>query len=332
MKPYLCFLVFLFFLSCQNQPTAEEKSVKTDKKVTNIRIGEVNEKELAMGSNTIAIVGATLIDGTGEPPVPQASIVIKGNSIVNVGPSASITIPDGAEVIDGEGLYLLPGLIDSHFHLNNNELPNLVLSRGVTSIRDPGAWIESYAAVRKSNLIPPRLFLTGPHLDMPPPAYPKNSYLIRDPMEARRAVNLFADQGASAIKVYFRLSAEIIKEVCATADRRGIPVVAHLEITNATAAIQAGVDGIEHVTSFGTDLLPTYEAEQYKQSVLADNNARREGRYQVWDAIDIESPKVDSLLVFLKTRGTVVSPTLGAFEYQFGNNNHDTIKVNAFKT
>jgi imidazolonepropionase-like amidohydrolase len=150
-------------------------------------------------------------------------------------------------------------------------------------------------------------------------------------MEARKDVNLFADQGASAIKVYFRLSTEIIKEVCATADRRGIPVVAHLEITNATAAIQAGVDGIEHVTSFGTDLLPTFEAEQYKQSVLADNNARREGRYQVWDAIDIESPKVDSLLIFLKTWGTVVSPTLGAFEYQFGNNQHDTSKVNAFK-
>jgi imidazolonepropionase-like amidohydrolase len=119
--------------------------------------------------------------------------------------------------------------------------------------------------------------------------------------------------------------------VCYTADQRGIPVTAHLEITSAMQAIEAGVDGIEHITSFGTDLLPIYEAEQYKQSIIEDNNARREGRYQVWNAIDLTSERVDSLLRFLKQKGTVVSPTLGAFEYQFGEDKTDTVKVKAFE-
>jgi imidazolonepropionase-like amidohydrolase len=166
---------------------------------------------------------------------------------------------------------------------------------------------------------------------MAPPAYPKNSYLIRDIIEARDAVNKFADQGASAIKVYFRLPAAIIKAVCYTAHQRGIPVTAHLEITSAMQAIEAGVDGIEHITSFGTDLLPTYEAEQYKQSVLADNNARREGRYQAWSVIDMNNRRVDSLLSFLHQKGTIVSPTLGAFEYRFGEGKTDTVKVRAFE-
>jgi len=330
MKSYQYLLVFLLFISCTNESSTQEQTAITNPGSGNM-IREINHKELPIGAKTIAIVGATLIDGTGKPPLSNATVVIKGNSILEVGPSGSLSIPKEAEIVDGKGLTLLPGLIDAHFHLNNNELPNLVLQRGITSVRDPGAWIESYSAVRDSDITPPRLFLTGPHLDMPPPAYPKNSYLIRDPIEARYAVNKFADQGASAIKIYIRLPVAIIKEVCATAHQRGIPVTAHLEITSAMEAIAAGVDGIEHVTSFGTDLLPTFEAQQYEQSVLADNSARREGRYQVWNAIDIEGDKVDSLLLFLKQHRTVVSPTLGAFEYRFGEDKTDSIKVRAFE-
>lgn len=330
MKSYQYLLVFLLFISCTNESSTQEQTAITNPGSGNM-IREINHKELPIGAKTIAIVGATLIDGTGKPPLSNATVVIKGNSILKVGPSGSLSIPKEAEIVDGKGLTLLPGLIDAHFHLNNNELPNLVLQRGITSVRDPGAWIESYSAVRDSDITPPRLFLTGPHLDMPPPAYPKNSYLIRDPIEARYAVNKFADQGASAIKIYIRLPVAIIKEVCATAHQRGIPVTAHLEITSAMEAIAAGVDGIEHVTSFGTDLLPTFEAQQYEQSVLADNSARREGRYQVWNAIDIEGDKVDSLLLFLKQHRTVVSPTLGAFEYRFGEDKTDSIKVRAFE-
>lgn len=330
MKSYQYLLVFLLFISCTNESSTQEQTAITNPGSGNM-IREINHKELPIGAKTIAIVGATLIDGTGKPPLSNATVVIKGNSILEVGPSGSLSIPKEAEIVDGKGLTLLPGLIDAHFHLNNNELPNLVLQRGITSVRDPGAWIESYSAVRDSDITPPRLFLTGPHLDMPPPAYPKNSYLIRDPIEARYAVNKFADQGASAIKIYIRLPVAIIKEVCATAHQRGIPVTAHLEITSAMEAIAAGVDGIEHVTSFGTDLLPTFEAQQYEQSVLEDNSARREGRYQVWNAIDIEGDKVDSLLLFLKQHKTVVSPTLGAFEYRFGEDKTDSIKVRAFE-
>ena len=331
MKPYQYLLIFLFFISCNNSTPAGEQTAIIEKSSLNNIITEVNEKELPIGNQTIAIVGATLIDGTGKPPLTDATVIIKENTIWKVGASDSFTVPENAEIVDGTDLTLLPGLIDSHFHLNNNELPNLVLRHGITTVRDPGAWIESYSAVRDSDIIPPRLFLTGPHLDMPPPAYPKNSFLIRDPIEARHAVNKFADQGASAIKVYIRLPVEIIKEVCATAHQRGIPVVAHLEITGAMEAIAVGVDGIEHVTSFGSDLLPTFEAQQYQQSVLADNSARREGRYQVWNAINIEGQKVDSLLLFLKQQGTVVSPTLGAFEYRFGEGKTDSIKVRAFE-
>ncbi len=96
-----------------------------------------------------------------------------------------------------------------------------------------------------------------------------------------------ANDGATAIKVYFGLPLGTIKEVCSVAHKYGLPVTAHLEITNAWDAINAGLDGIEHVTSFGPILIPPMEAEQYKLRVLADNDARKRGRYEVWNRIDV---------------------------------------------
>ena len=55
------------------------------------------------GQSTIAIVGATIIDGNGGPPLANGTIVLTGNRISAVGPSGSIDVPNGAQVIDGTG-------------------------------------------------------------------------------------------------------------------------------------------------------------------------------------------------------------------------------------
>src|SRR4030095_12579564 len=112
-------------------------------------------------------------------------------------------------------------------------------------------------------------------------------FIVRDADETQLAVNHNIAQGASVIKVYFRLPLGLIKVVTETAHARGVPVTAHLEIVDAADAIRAGGDGVEHVTSFGTALTPLREAEKYRQSVLADNNARRDGRYKMWSEIEI---------------------------------------------
>src|SRR6185436_17940171 len=198
----------------------------------------------------------------------------------------------------------------------DDPLPALYLTHGITSLRDPGQWTEAYDVARKGPAPVPRLFLCGPHLDSPPPAYPTDSYIVRDAEETRNAVNRFADEGASAIKVYFRLPLALIRVAVETAHARGLPVTSHLEVVDARDAIRAGVDGVEHATSFGTALLPLRDAEKYRQAVLADNSARREGRYQVWNAIDLDGPLGRSLLNLIVTHGTFVSPTLAVFERQ----------------
>jgi hypothetical protein len=149
--------------------------------------------------------------------------------------------------------------------------------------------------IKKLGIPIPRLFLTGPHLDMAPAAYPDNSLLVNDPEEARAVVNRFVDEGATALKVYFRLPLATIRAVCEAAHQRNIPVTAHLEIVRADDAIEAGLDGIEHVTSVGTAIADSMQAEKFRQAVTADNNARNEGRYQLWSKIDLDSPRVSRL-------------------------------------
>lgn len=293
---------------------------------------EVNEVAQPPAAATVAIVGATLIDGRGGPAVPDSVVIVRGDRIVAVGKRTSVTIPPGAEVVEANGLTLLPGLIDSHFHIDGDDsLPALYLSHGVTSIRDPGQWIKAYDAARKASAPVPRLFLCGPHLDWPPPAYPKDSFIVRDADETRRAVNRFVDEGASAIKVYFRLPLPLIKVAIDTAHARGVPVMGHLEIVDARAAINAGIDGIEHATSFGTALLSLRDAEMYRQAVLADNDARREGRYQVWNSVDLNTPQAHALFKLIVDRGVFVSPTLAVFERQIGDKGTTIVHVHAFK-
>ena len=295
------------------------------------RIKSLNEAELPQGTRTIAIVDVLLIDGNGGQAISNGSVLVKGNKIIAAGSSKSIQIPQGSEIIQGKGMSLLPGLIDSHFHIDGAEdLTSTFLQNGITSIRDPGLWIEVYDQVRKSGKHIPRLFLSGPHLDGSPPAYPNDAYVVRDEAEAIRQVNEVADQGSTVIKIYFRTPPGLIKAITDAAHKRGIPVTGHLEITEAKHAIEAGLDGIEHITSFGLSLTPKREAEKYRQSMLADNNYRKQGRYEAWAALNLNSATADSLTRFLVKKGTFVSPTLAIFEYQPGKGAIDSIKLKGF--
>ncbi len=295
-------------------------------------IHHLNKVAEPPASQTIAIVGATLIDGHGNLPIEDSIVIIKGNKITKIGRVWGIDIPEDAQVYNAEGKTLLPGLIDSHYHLGRNAAsPQNFLKHGVTSIRDPGAWIEKWQPTIHSIEPVPRLYLTGPHLDDYPPAYPQNSILLRDEDETRAAVNRFIDQGASAIKVYFRLTLANIRAACETAHARGIPVTAHLEIVDARDAIHAGLDGIEHVTSVGSAMLNLREMEQWRQAMITDNNYRREGRFEMWSRLDLESEQAKELVQLIVDRGVYFSATLGAFERREGDDDTTEMHVKGFE-
>lgn len=282
---------------------------------------ELNPPGAPVATQLVAIVGATLIDGRGEPPVSNSVVLVRGEKIIAVGDAKSQSIPSGAQVFDARGLTLVPGLMDSHFHIERDyELPRLYLAHGVTSVRDPGQWIRIYDPIRKFELPQPRCFVAGPHLDSPPHAYPQDAFTVTNAAQVRAAVNRFVDEGASHIKVYFRLPLELIRIACETAHRRGVPVTAHLELVDAGEAIPAGLDGVEHITSFGTALAEKVDAEKFREAVRNDNEARRKARYELWSKLDLDhSPRVQPLIDLIVKQKIFLSPTLAVFERRAGD-------------
>jgi len=69
-----------------------------------------------MGTEILAIVGGRIIEGTGAGPVPDVTIISKGNHITSVGARASTPVPEGARMLEAKCRTVLPGLIYMHQH------------------------------------------------------------------------------------------------------------------------------------------------------------------------------------------------------------------------
>lgn len=260
-----------------------------------------------------------IVDGGGGAPIENGRIVIDGDRIVRAGPSATTPAPAAVETIDLSGRTVIPGLIDSHFHIEKDHgLALRQLGYGVTAFRDPGQWDEAFGELRRTiaaDGIPgPRIFTTGPHIDGEGPAYPADSVVARDAEEARRHAEESVKRGASALKIYYRLPFAGAKAVIAVCEARRIPCTAHLELLDARELIAAGLHGIEHITSFGVSLMPRREAEAYRQAVLKNNEARRDGRYRAFAGIDLEGPQARALYSVLRERKPFLDATLAVFE------------------
>lgn len=263
--------------------------------------------------------GARIIDGSGRPPMEDTAILIDGERIAQVGRRGDIKVASNAQRIDFTGKTIVPGYIDLHFHLAND--PPLVapfLAAGVTYARDPGEWIERYepirAWIRANNMPGPRLSLAGPALDGQNPAHPTHVAVVLSPEDARKWVRTSMEMGADVIKVYYRLPLDSIRAAAEEAHRFGVPVTCHLEVVDARSAVEAGVDGIEHITSLGLNLIPPQQAERYRQAVLKDNDARGPGRNEMWASIDPHGKPALELAQFLARRRIFVTPTLAVFE------------------
>jgi imidazolonepropionase-like amidohydrolase len=254
-------------------------------------------------------------------------VVVRGDRISAVEPSGPGVV-SGADVVDLRGHTVMPGLVDLHYHIEDDpKLALRQLANGVTSFRDPGQWIEKFDGLKRiiagEQLAGPRMSLAGPHIDGDRPAYPADSTVARDPLEARHAAERNIAEGATSIKIYFRLPFASAAEVIRVCHEHHVPCTAHLEIVDARELLDAGLEGIEHITSFGTAVTPPVRAEQYRQRVLADNAARRDGRYELFAGADLDGPEATRLYGVLERTRPFVNATLAVFEVRDGTRRED---------
>ncbi len=133
--------------------------------------------------NLKAIVGATVIDGTGTPPIGNATVLVEGARIRYVAPATDGSVPQDAEVIDAGGKYVIPGLMDANVHLFAGitldllleyrgryaelveEAAQIALKAGVTTVFDTWGPLEPLIEVRdrinRGEVTGSRMFVAG---------------------------------------------------------------------------------------------------------------------------------------------------------------------------
>jgi len=201
---------------------------------------------------TVAVTHVTVVDGTGARPKSDQTVLVTGDRIMAVGKSRKLKPPAGAQVVDGTGKFLIPGLWDMHVHMS--ELPHfseLCIANGVTGVRDMFGDMTNIVAERKaiaSGKPGPRIVAAGRLIDGPKPIWP-GSIAVGDAEEGRAAVLTARREGSDFIKVYSLLPRDAYFAIAAETKRQGMVFAGHVpEAVSAAEASDAGQKSIEHLT------------------------------------------------------------------------------------
>jgi len=199
--------------------------------------------------HVIALEGATLIDGGGGDPKRDALIIIRNGHIESVARVNEIAVPRGAEEINLAGKTIVPGLIDAHAHVERWAVGRY-LAWGVTTVRDLHSSTDSGVALRSElnlgSVSGPRMFTAGAMIDGVPTTY-ANATGVSTPDQARRAVDQHAVAGVDYLKIYTKITPNLLRSLLDEAEKLRLPVAAHLGKTDAVTAARAGVISIEHM-------------------------------------------------------------------------------------
>ena len=259
-------------------------------------------------TTTTAVTGGTIIDVRTGRTTAGATVLMAGDRITAVGPSASVAVPADATRIDASGAWLIPGLTDMHAHVRTPALLPVCLAHGVTSVRDPGGNLTRGLLLRRDlsegRRLGPRMFIAGPILDGIPPLWPDISLLVDTPERAEAAVRFLAASGVDLIKVYNSVPERSLEAIVRVAHAAGLRVTGHVpRAITMTRAIELGMDGLEHIRVTGREMLPAEEAAKIDFLPVR----RREA--MLWDRFDLSWPRFDRLIERLVASGVYLDPT-----------------------
>jgi len=197
-----------------------------------------------------ALVGATLIDGSGGAPLPDAVVVVRRGRIESVGARADFHLPSRTVEMDATGRWIIPGLIDAHAHVARWALPRY-LAWGVTTVRDVHGTLDSILELRqevnRGAIVGPRIYSAGAMIDGVPTTY-SDALPAPDEKAARKQVDRLVNAGVDLIKVYSRVDPQLLRAVLDEASTFHVPVTGHLGLTDAVTAANLGIASIEHMS------------------------------------------------------------------------------------
>ncbi len=263
----------------------------------------------------IALTHLRVIDGTGKPAREDQTLIIDSGRIAAIGPTAEISVPASATILDLNGHTAMPGLVGMHDHLfyaidggeRYASVPEsfaaLYLAAGVTTIRTAGALkLDAERAVKKSidkgELAGPKIHLSSPYID-------RFDGSPLDQQKVTDVINELADQGVTSLKLYEKITVSEIGYIVDAAHKRGLKVTGHTCAAGFVEAARAGIDNLEHGLAVDTEFFSRKQPDKCP--------ARSEWLPEL-SRIDVKSEPVQAMIRELVNRRVAITSTLAIFE------------------
>lgn len=274
---------------------------------------------IRVDSKMVVLKNVRLIDGTGAAPVEDQTIVLIGDMIGSIGPSASTPVPAGAEVLDLKGYTVMPGLVGMHNHLffpmggtppiysdmaisfprlylalrlqrsNDRQRDAVHRSRGQTADRQRA---HDRAEGPRDRSVPGRK------------GFVHASYArTRRSRRCAKMVNYWADMGATSFKAYMNISRDELAAVVEEAHKRKLKVTGHLCSVTYKEAAEIGIDNLEHGLMASTDFVADKKPDQCPQGGTASLLN-----------LDVNSAQTQETIKKLVEKKVAITSTLPVFE------------------
>ena len=274
----------------------------------------------------LVVRNVMVIDGTGAPPIGPMNVIVEGNKILQIQGAGTPGVPQrqgGAgpqadHVIDGTGMYLMPGFVDLHVHAGgppkNAEAEyayKLWMAHGVTTVRgvslaDNNFSVSEKARSEKNEIVAPRIF----NYQRPGGAG------LESPEGARKWVQDAATRGIDGLKLGAH-PPEIMAALLDEAKKLGLGSTAHLAQSgvaqmNAIQAARLGLGTVTHFYGHFESLLKDYVVQPWPVDMNYNDEQWRFGQVaRLWDKIHPPgSPEWKAYLDEHKKLGTVFDPTM----------------------
>jgi len=218
--------------------------------------------EMPPANPLVAFVNVNIVPMDSERILENQAVIVRNGVIEMIGNSEQVQVPGDALVVDGQGRYLMPGLVDMHVHVQYENDLLLLVANGVTSVRN--MWGNTGKMLRfgfpdqlvlreqieQGTLFGPTIYTAGPVMEGSPAFHPMAE--VFDTSEAaRESVRWQASQGYDFIKVYDHLSPETYQAIMEAARENNIPVVGHAPFAIGLDGVLAnGQATIEHLTGY----------------------------------------------------------------------------------
>jgi enamidase len=217
----------------------------------------------------IALTNVRVVDGTGQAARERQTVILRAGLIAEIGDTARVAPPAGAEVIDLTGRSVIPGLVMLHEHLYyptgpgvygqlGESFTRLYLAGGVTTLRTGGNMngymdINLKRAIESGQKPGPAIDATAPYVNGPNQFQQMTQ--VTDAAAARQHVAYWAEQGATSFKAYMQISRAALGAAIDEAHKRGLKVTGHLCSVTYAEAADLGIDNLEHGFLAATDFV-----------------------------------------------------------------------------